>query len=114
MLNRHRRLVLLLAGTAAYATSFCGAFQFDDYPSILDNPTLRRFWPPGPALSPPHGALTVSGRPLLNLSFAANYAVGAYGLWSYHLLNLLIHLGTALALFGLVRRTLRRDGAAFV
>ena len=94
-----------------YADSFRGAFQFDDIPSLLENPTVRRLWPLSIPLSPPHGALTVSGRPVLNLSFALNYAVSEYGLWSYHALNLLIHVGAALALFGVVRRTLARRGA---
>jgi len=96
------------AGGAAYAGSFRGVFQFDDIPAILDNPTIRWIWPPTIALYPPVGALTVSGRPLLNFSFALNYALSGFHPWSYHALNLLIHLACALALFGLVRRTLTR------
>jgi tetratricopeptide (TPR) repeat protein len=96
------------AAAAAYATSFLGIFQFDDLPAILDNVTVRHLWPPGAALSPPHGGLTVSGRPVLNLSLAINYAVSGYNPWSYHALNLLIHIGVALSLMGLVRRTLAR------
>ena len=103
--------LIAAAAAGAYATSFLGSFQFDDIPSLLENPTVRRLWPPGIPLSPPHGALTVSGRPILNLSFALNYAVSGYGLWSYHALNLLIHIGAALALFGIVRRTLAGAGA---
>jgi tetratricopeptide (TPR) repeat protein len=95
----------------AYATSFLGAFQFDDLPAILENPTVRRLWPLGAALSPPGGGMTVSGRPALNLSLALNYAVSGYGPWSYHALNLLIHIGVALALLGVVRRTLSRMGS---
>jgi tetratricopeptide (TPR) repeat protein len=99
------------AAAAAYATSFLGAFQFDDIPAILENPTLRHLWPLGVPLDPPHGALTVSGRPILNLSLALNYAVSGAHPWSYHALNLLIHIGVALALLGIVRRTLARvDG----
>ena len=103
--------LIAAAAAGAYATSFLGSFQFDDIPSLLENPTVRRLWPPGIPLSPPHGALTVSGRPILNLSFALNYAVSGYGLWSYHALNLLIHIGAALALLGIVRRTLAGAGA---
>ena len=71
---------------------------------------MRRLWPPGVPLSPPRGALTVSGRPVLNLSLALNYAASGYGAWSYHALNLAIHLAAALVLFGIVRRTLERTG----
>jgi tetratricopeptide (TPR) repeat protein len=102
--------LIFTAAAAAYATSFLGAFQFDDIPAILENPTLRHLWPPGPALSPPNGALTVSGRPVLNLSLAINYALSGEDPWSYHALNLLIHIGAALALMGIVRRTLARRG----
>jgi tetratricopeptide (TPR) repeat protein len=98
--------LIAAAGAAAYADSFLGAFQFDDFPAIIDNPTLRHVWPLAIPLNPPHGALTVSGRPVLNLSLALNYAVSGYGAWSYHALNLLVHIGVALALFGIVRRTL--------
>ena len=105
-------LVLVAAAAAgAYANSFLGAFQFDDIPSILENPTLRQLWPLSVPLSPPHGALTVSGRPILNLSLALNYAISGCGLWSYHALNLLIHIGAALALYGIVRRTVAKAGA---
>ena len=62
------------------------------------NPTLEKLWPLSAPLAPPRGALTVSGRPLLNLSFAVNQAISGTAPWSYHLLNLLIHAGGALAL----------------
>ncbi len=98
--------LIAATGCAAYANSFGGDFQFDDIPAILQNPTLRHLWPLSAALLPPPGALTVSGRPLLNLSFALNYAISGEHRWSYHALNLLIHIGAALLVFGLVRRTL--------
>jgi len=97
--------VILVAGTAAYLPSFFGAFQYDDLPSILANPTIRHLWPLSGPLSPPSGALTVSGRPVLNFSFALNYWLSGYRPWSYHLVNLAVHLAAALTLFGLLRRT---------
>jgi len=99
------------AALGAYATSFLGAFQFDDIPAILQNPTVLRLWPLSVPLGPPHGALTVSGRPILNLSLAINHAVSGENSWSYHALNLLIHIGAALALLGIARRTLSRMGS---
>ncbi|HEX3730604.1 MAG TPA: tetratricopeptide repeat protein, partial [Opitutaceae bacterium] len=91
----------------AYGNSFGGPFVFDDLPSIPKNPTIRHLWPLGPALHPP-AAAGVGGRPLLNLTFALNYALSGLSVWSYHAVNLLIHAAAALALFGIVRRTLRR------
>jgi len=48
----------------------------------------------------------LGGRPILSLSFALNYAFGKYNVWGYHLVNLAIHILAALALYGIVRRTL--------
>ena len=101
--------LLALATAAAFADSLASPFVFDDRSSILENPTLRRLWPPWAALSPPAGSgVTVAGRPILNLSFALNHAISGLEPWSYHAANVAIHLLAGLVLFGLVRRTLRR------
>ena len=54
----------------------------------------------------------VAGRPLVNLTFAINYAAGGLDPRGYRLTNLAIHLLAALTLFGLVRRTLRLPSLA--
>ncbi len=101
-------LILTVAVLAVYWNSLTVPFLFDDRPSILANPSITSLWPPWAALSPPGGSgITVSGRPILNLSFALNYAVaGKTSVWIYHATNLAIHLMAAWVLFGLVRRTL--------
>jgi len=90
------------AAVAAYANSLSGPFVLDDIPSISANPTLRHL---GAALAP-SDATTGGGRPVLNFSLAVNYAMSGMAVWSYHALNLAIHVLAALALFGIVRRTL--------
>jgi tetratricopeptide (TPR) repeat protein len=112
--RRIRWSAALIAGSAiaAYADSFWGDYQFDDFPAIRDNPTLLHLWSlPGPWWPPP-GSLTVSGRPVLNLSLALNHAVSGFSRWSYHGCNLLVHILAGLTLFGIVRRTLERPRAA--
>ena len=100
-------LGLVAAGLVAYHNSFYGPFVFDDLPAIVENASIRKLWPLGDVLAPgTHGGVTTSGRPVVNLSLAINYAVSGYAVWSYHILNLAIHLAAALALFGCVRRTL--------
>ena len=99
--------VIVLAIFAAYANSLAVPFVFDDLKSISLNPSLRHLWPPGPVLSPPPG-VGLSSRPLVNLSFALNHAVGGESVWGYHAANLATHALAALTLFGVVRRTLRR------
>ncbi len=98
--------LLALAALAAWSNSFSGVLVFDDTPAIVDNPTIRHLWPPGAILSPGGEGGTVGGRPVVNLSLAFNYAISGTSVWSYHVFNLLIHVLAALALFGIVRRTL--------
>lgn len=101
--------IIAAAALAAYANSLHGPFVFDDLSSIPGNPTLRSL---AEAWSPPHGAaaggLSVAGRPLLNFTLGVNYAVSGLNVWSYHALNLAIHLLAGLTLFGLLRRTFTR------
>jgi tetratricopeptide (TPR) repeat protein len=99
--------LLSVLALAAYWRSFAAPFVFDDGPSIVDNPTIHAL---GTSLRPPADT-TVSGRPVLNLSLAANYAAGGGAVWGYHAVNLAVHVLAGLALFGIVRRTLGRLGA---
>jgi tetratricopeptide (TPR) repeat protein len=107
------RRLILLAGTlvvlvtfTAYHNSLSGPFVFDDVPTIAGNPTIRQL--SHSIAPPPDSGLTVSGRPVVNVSLAVNYALGGLHPWGYHALNLVIHTLAALALFGVVRRTLQR------
>ena len=97
--------ILVLAVGAAYANSFHGPFIFDDVASIVNNRSLRHLgsWQ---VLAAPPEAVTTIGRPLVNLSLAVNYAIGGLAVEGYHVANLVLHVLAALALFGLVRRTL--------
>ncbi len=98
---------LALATLAAYHNTFAVPLLFDDVQSIGDNPSIRHLWPIWDVLNPTGGyGNTFSGRPVLNLSLALCYAVSGTNVWSYHALNLLIHVCAALTLFGIVRRTL--------
>jgi tetratricopeptide (TPR) repeat protein len=98
-------VLIIAAGVWAYHNSFQGPFIFDDEASILENRTIRHLWPIGEALSPPRWS-GITGRPIINLSLAVNYAVGGTRVWGYHALNLVVHILAGLTLFGIVRRTL--------
>ena len=93
---------LAAVAIAAYCRSFSVPLLYDDYYTIVDNATIRHwstaFWPPTNT--------TAGGRPILNLSLALNYAIGGTAVWSYHAVNLAIHVLAGLALFGIVRQTL--------
>ncbi|HUR60315.1 MAG TPA: tetratricopeptide repeat protein [Opitutaceae bacterium] len=104
--------LLTVAVFAAYANTLRAPFVYDDILAIPDNPSIRRLWPLTAVLGPqPEGGLTVSGRPILNLSFALNYAVSGAEPWSYHVFNICIHAGAALLLFGLVHRAIRHHAS---
>src|SRR5580698_2942894 len=98
-------LGILLATATAYMGSLHGPFIYDDHHWITWNPAIRHLWPISSIFSPARGS-AVYGRPVLNFSFAVNYALGGEDPWGYHVANLGIHLMAALALFGVVRRTL--------
>ncbi len=105
---------IVATAIAAYWRSLSVPFLLDDQSSIPDNPTIRHLGQLWSTLSPPRGeGLTVEGRPLLNFSFAVNHAISGAQVWSYHWLNLLIHIFAGLTLFGIVRRTLRSRPVAF-
>ncbi len=103
--------LIALAAFLAYSNSFSGPFVQDDFFAVTTNPSVRHLWPIGDALSPP-AALTVGGRPLLNLTFAVNYALSGEDPWSYHVFNLLVHILAGLALLGVARRTLLQPALA--
>jgi len=97
--------LLLAAGFVAYHNALRGPFVLDDIRAIHQNETIRTLWPPWNILSPPvHSPVT--GRPLVNLTLALNYAIGGLNATSYHVFNLAIHLLAAVVLFGIIRRTL--------
>ena len=107
-MNRARIYSLLIpaATLLAYANSFSGPFTFDDLRWTEANPHIRHLWPLWNALQAPQDA-PGTGRPVVCLTLALNYAVSGLDPWSYHLANLVIHASAALVLFGIVRRTLQ-------
>ena len=99
-------VVIVLAVWAAYANSLKAPFVFYDFLAITQNPTIRHLERLGDVLSTPQYATGTIGRPLVSLSLAVNYALGGYDVRGYHVFNTLVHALAALALFGLLRRTL--------
>ncbi len=103
-------LILAVTALIAWHNSFSVPFVFDDELAIVNNPSIRSL---GTAFAPPQdgemGGLPISGRPVVNLSVAANYAASGFAVSSYHVVNLLIHFAAAFALFALLRRTLTQS-----
>lgn len=78
---------LALAVLVCYLNAVSGAFQFDDYNVIVDNPPIQSWgaWLAGLG----HGI-----RPLLKFSYTLDWTLGL-GVTGFHLTNLVIHLGNA-------------------
>lgn len=100
--------LVVAVGAAAYWNSLHNGFVFDDFPAILDNPTIRHVTSLGRVFSPPGGGSPVKGRPLVNLSLALNYALGGTSVFGYHVFNLAVHLLVALTFMAVLRRTIVR------
>ncbi len=96
---------LLFAIALAYGNSLRVPFLFDDVGAVVNNPTIRDLGSRA-VWNPPDDGSTTTGRPIVNLSFAFNYALGRESVRGYHVVNVAIHALAALALMGLVRRTL--------
>ena len=93
---------LVLAILIAYQSAFRGIFILDDIPSITHNAALhdlsnlKRVLFEFPNLT----------RPVVSLSLAIDYALFGDNPAYYHVLNIAVHIGAALLLFGIVRRSL--------
>lgn len=87
----------LLCGAVvvAYANSFAGGFQFDDYNVIVGAAAVHAWdnW---------LADLGRGLRPLLKLSYLMNWSSGA-GLPGFHLFNLLVHLVNVFLVYALVQ-----------
>ena len=98
-------VLLVLVGAALYANSLQNPFVFDDRAAIAENTDLHRVFPlwrsPDESAQPP-----LNARPLVRLTLACNYAFDTTEVSSYHVVNIALHIFCALALYGLVRRTL--------
>ncbi|MCU1382435.1 MAG: repeat-containing protein [Acidobacteria bacterium] len=101
--------VIVLAGVLTYANSLSGPMVFDDFSAIARNTQIRHLWPPIDALAAPRDN-ELASRPLVNLSFAINYAFGGLSVPGYHGVNVAVHIVTTLLLFGIIRRTLTTAG----
>ncbi|MEQ1897127.1 MAG: tetratricopeptide repeat protein [Vicinamibacterales bacterium] len=99
--------VLITAGAAAYANALGGPLLLDDQRTLRQNTSIQQISRLSEVLHPPVQS-PVTGRPVPNLSLAINYAMSGDSLRGYRVLNISVHILAALALFGLLRRTLPR------
>ncbi|AOS45591.1 lipoprotein NlpI [Lacunisphaera limnophila] len=99
-------VLIVLAGFGTYHGSLDAPFVFDDLPAVVQNETIRDLADLGQVLRPPANGAGTDSRPIVNLSLALNHAVGGLDPRGYRLTNIALHVLGALALLGLLRRTL--------
>jgi len=99
--------LIVFAAFLAYWNTFSGPFVFDDVASVVENQQIRNWWDVGGLLRSER-ELPVAGRPLVNASFALNYAMGGLDVRGYHAWNVAVHLACALLVFAIVRTTLQQ------
>jgi tetratricopeptide (TPR) repeat protein len=90
-------LIIFLLGAAAYSNTLHIEFVFDDFGRIVDNSSIRGLMH---FLTP---ASLAESRYVCDLSFALNYALHGLNPPGYHIVNLTIHLITALLIYATVR-----------
>ncbi|KPK97248.1 MAG: hypothetical protein AMJ95_10125 [Omnitrophica WOR_2 bacterium SM23_72] len=89
--------VLLLSGFLVYSNTFSSSFHFDDQQYIINNLTIRNIynlqgiWNLFPT------------RFVTFFTFALNYAFHKFNVVGYHVVNLMIHLGSALLVWWFTR-----------
>ena len=96
----HPKLILITVIGLVYGNTFLNAFHFDDFPSILEKPWIRGLD------KIPQFLFSFFQRPLVILSFNINYAISEFGVWSYHLFNIMFHVLATLLVYQLTHRAL--------
>lgn len=97
--------LIVVAVSLAWSNALSAPFVLDDHGSVVGNASIQTLWPPGWLTPPATGGETVSGRPVLNFSFALNHALHGLDVRGYHATNIALHACAALFVFGILRRT---------
>jgi tetratricopeptide (TPR) repeat protein len=97
--RRLHPLVVLAIVSVGYSATLTAPFIFDDS-LVMSTPRVRTLsWQ----------TVEHTTRPLVQLSFALNHALGGSNVVGYHVVNLLVHVLGALALLGIVAHTLANE-----
>ena len=100
-------LAIAVAVVATFANVFGNSWHYDDLHAITQNPHLQSLQDPLRLLLDPtqfsRDADKAMFRPLLLVSFALNFAWSGLETWSWHLVNLGLHLACTLVLWQILR-----------
>ena len=102
-------LCIALAAGAVYANSFQVPFVLDDLVNIVFSPYVHNLSRLGDLIAPPRQT-NIGARPLVHILFALNWAASGDSVWSWHAVNLAIHICAGILVFLLMRQTLSWPG----
>jgi tetratricopeptide (TPR) repeat protein len=115
--TKYHLLVALLLVGLFYSNTVHNDFALDDFPRIVENPTIKslknlpRFFTTEFSPSPHQNGLY---RPIATLSYALNFAFSGFDTYSYHLVNLGIHLINVIVVYALILLCLGEPILAFL
>src|SRR5258706_33773 len=96
-LPRRLACVVVLGALAVYARALTNPLVFDDRRNIVENASIRD-------LANWRWIVMGSRRPLVNASYALDYALGGLSPIAFHVTSVLLHAVNALLVFALARR----------
>ena len=100
-------LLLVAACFAVYANGFGHAYNLDSSYGLVDNTYVRSLAYVPRYFVDPFTLTTVrmsaDYRPLLQTTFALNHAISGYEMWSWHLVQIVLHACCVLAIYALAR-----------
>jgi len=105
-------VALLATAVALYATNFDHAFHLDSPYGLLDNQAIESLANIPSYFTDPFTltALRTNAdyRPILQITYALNYAISGHEMWSWHLVQILLHVFNASCLMALTAFLLPR------
>ena len=97
--------LICCVGILAFYGTLLSPFHYDDAHAIVENPYIKDLG----KFQEKVGIENIFNRSVLLLSFAINQNIGKLEVFGYHLLNILIHLLSAILWFFLVKKFIRID-----
>ena len=97
-------LVLITITVIVYMNSLNGKFVFDDQQLVLENPQLMNVHTLREAI-----AIGTGWRQLLFLTYGLNFYLSGLDTFSYHVVNLLLHVVNVLLVYAIIIAALRDD-----
>jgi tetratricopeptide (TPR) repeat protein len=100
-------VVLIIVTVVVYASSLHGKFVFDDQQIVMQNPRLMNVHTLNDAV-----AIGAGWRQVLFLTYGLNYYWSGLDTFSYHIVNVVLHIINVLLVYGIILVALRDDARA--